>query len=77
MLLMGAVVVDSKAFRIQGASVRGANARILHHADMNACNTFESPDTITPGKLDVKASGGGIAVELPPLAVVGIEARLS
>jgi len=55
----------------------GARARILHHPDFNAANTFDTPDLIVPRDHPVSASGSSLRVELPPLAIVTIQARLS
>jgi alpha-N-arabinofuranosidase len=54
---------------LAGASAAGATARILHHEDMNACNTFSDPDRIVPRSLAVSASGSSVTMDLPPLSV--------
>jgi alpha-N-arabinofuranosidase len=54
-----------------------ARARVLHHPDFNAANTFETPDLIVPRDHPVSASGSSLRVELPPLAIVTVQARLS
>ena len=51
-------------------SAAGARARILHHPDWNAANTFEAPDRIVPRDHAVSAEGSKITVELPPLSIV-------
>jgi len=61
---------------IAGKTVASAKARSLHHSDINACNTFESPDAIVPESVPVTAHGSEIAIELPPLSVTTIEATL-
>jgi alpha-N-arabinofuranosidase len=58
-------------------SVRSAKARTLQHSDMNACNTFERPDTVVPREQAVKAAGSRIEIELPPLSVTTVEAQLA
>jgi alpha-N-arabinofuranosidase len=60
---------------ITGVSPKRAAGRILHHADLNACNTFENPDTIVPKPHAVTASAGGIKLTLPPLSIVTAEAE--
>ena len=62
---------------VSGASISSARARALHHPDLNACNTFEAPDTIVPRDHEVTMSGGKFAIELPPLSVATVTARLS
>ena len=59
-----------------GGRLQGASARMIHHADWNACDTFEAPDTIVPRASDVEVSGGAMKVELPPLSVVTVTGRL-
>jgi len=54
---------------IAGASAKGGSARVIHHQDWNACNTFESPGVIVPKALAAGVSGSTVKLELPPLAV--------
>ena len=61
---------------VAGVKAAGATARILHHEDMNACNTFTDPDRIVPKTLAVKVGGSGLAVELPPLSVATVSVKL-
>jgi alpha-L-arabinofuranosidase len=61
---------------VAGKTIASAAARSLYHADFNACNTFESPDTIVPKSVPAAAQGSEIAIELPPLSVTTIEAKL-
>ncbi len=62
---------------VAGSSVSGASARSLYHADLNACNTFEAPDTVTIQDHQANASGSSIQVELPPLSVTTVTARIA
>jgi alpha-N-arabinofuranosidase len=59
-----------------GKTVTAASARSLYHADINACNTFEAPDVVVPKNHSATASGSNIRVELPPLSVTTVTARL-
>jgi alpha-N-arabinofuranosidase len=61
---------------IAGKTVASASARSLYHADLNACNTFDSPDAIVPKAIQAAARGSEITIELPPLSVTTIEAKL-
>jgi alpha-N-arabinofuranosidase len=61
---------------VAGKTVSGGSARVLHHADINACNTFEAPDQVAPRAHQVTASGSRLGVELPPLSIVTATARL-
>jgi alpha-N-arabinofuranosidase len=62
---------------IVAASVASPTARILHHADMNAHNSFDRPDALMPVKHVVERDGSKLSVALPPLSVVTVEARLA
>ncbi|HSW51578.1 MAG TPA: alpha-L-arabinofuranosidase C-terminal domain-containing protein [Bryobacteraceae bacterium] len=61
---------------IAGRKAVSATARALYHADMNACNTFTAPDVVAPKDHTASVSGSGVRVELPPLSVVTVTARL-
>ena len=42
-------------------------ARTLHHADLDAANTRDSPDTVRPGPLEgASLAGGTLRAVLPP-----------
>ncbi len=58
-------------------SVTPARARILHHPDFNAANTFDAPDQIVPRDHAVTAAGATLRVTLPPLSIVTVQARLA
>lgn len=60
-----------------GASATGGKARILHHADHNACNTFDAPDTIVPREHTGNFEGSRLRMELPPLSVATAIVRLA
>jgi alpha-N-arabinofuranosidase len=62
---------------LAGASVAEAKARILHHDDYNACNTFAQPDVIVPRPHAVEARGGTLRMELPPLSISTATVRLA
>lgn len=62
---------------VAGARLSGAAARIIAHPDLNACNTFERPDTIVPRLHAVEVSGDLLKLELPPQAVCTVTARLA
>jgi len=55
---------------IAGALPTGATAKILHHADLNAENSFSRPDTIVPANHQVSVAGGSLKADLPPLSVL-------
>ena len=62
---------------VAGAKIASASARLLHHADLNACNTFDKPDTIVPRNHPVQTAAGRIQLELPALGVCTVTARLA
>ena len=49
----------------------------LTHAELNAHNTFDRPDVVTPGKADAPAADGAdLVVTLPPASVTRLDLRL-
>ena len=58
-----------------GVTLGSLQARILHHADMNAHNTFANPDLIVPSEHKVESRSGMLNLALPPLSVVTVEAQ--
>jgi alpha-N-arabinofuranosidase len=62
---------------LDGARAASAVARILHHPEMNAANTFAAPDTVVPRDHTIKADGSRISFELPPLSIVTATVRLA
>jgi alpha-N-arabinofuranosidase len=62
---------------VAGKGATAASARALYHADLNACNTFEAPDQVVPRDHTASVSGAGVRVEMPPLSVVTVTARLA
>jgi alpha-L-arabinofuranosidase len=55
--------------RLQGSSVKDGTAQILHDVDWNACNTFESPNHLTPQPHPTQIDGSRIQLNLPRLSV--------
>jgi alpha-N-arabinofuranosidase len=62
---------------LAGAAATSGSARILHHRDFNACNTFENPEVIVPKDHKIEVSGSRLRVELPPLAIVTAAVNLA
>ncbi|MMZ67752.1 Intracellular exo-alpha-L-arabinofuranosidase 2 [compost metagenome] len=52
--------------------VANVTGRVLSHADMNAHNTFEQPETVKPRAFDgiANVSEDGLTATLPPMSVV-------
>ncbi len=62
---------------VGGAQVAGGTARILHHSDFNACNTFENPDLIVAKPYTVDAGRESLGLSLPPMSIVTALLRLA
>jgi alpha-N-arabinofuranosidase len=62
---------------LSGATVSSATARLLHHPDLNACNTFEQPDLIVPKPHPVEVTASRLRLELPPLSVATVVGNLA
>jgi alpha-N-arabinofuranosidase len=62
---------------LNGARPAAASARILHHPDMNAANTFAEPDVVVLREHAVVREGGGIRIQLPPLSVATVDVQLT
>ncbi len=62
---------------LSGVTATGGAARLLHHQDLNACNTFDQPDRIVPKTQAVSAEGSRVRIELPPLSVASVVLRLA
>jgi alpha-L-arabinofuranosidase len=62
---------------LAGSQAVSAQARLLHHEDFNAANTFDAPDRIVPRDHAVTVNGATLAIELPPMSVATVVARLA
>lgn len=60
---------------LRGLRAASGSAQILHHADLNAANTFENPHGIVPQSLPATVEAQQIRVELPRLSVATISLR--
>jgi alpha-N-arabinofuranosidase len=61
---------------LDNKTAKSAAGRILHHKDLNAANTFESPDAIVPVAHPVQAAGRSIRLDLPALSVATVTVQL-
>jgi alpha-N-arabinofuranosidase len=61
---------------VRGANVKAASAVFLASSDIHAHNTFEQPDAVQPGKLDVSVSSGLLDVTLPAASVTKLQITL-
>ena len=62
--------------RLTGATASAASARILHHQNFNAANTFEQPDVVVPKQHAATADGSRVTLELPPMSIVTATVRI-
>jgi alpha-N-arabinofuranosidase len=62
---------------LTGSRAASAQARLLHYADFNAANTFDVPDRIVPRDHAVNVDGSTLVIELPPVSVATVVARLA
>jgi len=59
---------------VRGAQVSQATARVLSHAELNAHNTFEAPETLAPQPLEATlGSDGALSLLLPAKSIAVVE----
>jgi alpha-N-arabinofuranosidase len=58
---------------LRDAPIARASGAALAATDMHAHNTFENPDAVKPGSLDVSVSDGILSTGIPPASVVKVE----
>ena len=61
---------------LRGAQPVSASGQVLHDNDLNACNSFEQPDRVTPRPAAVSLDGTRLRVQLPRLSVATITVQL-
>src|SRR5215472_15470204 len=57
---------------LRGVSAKSATGRILHDPDLNAYNSFDQPDRVTPRSHPVRIEGGRMMMDLPRLSVATV-----
>jgi alpha-N-arabinofuranosidase len=55
---------------LSGSRAAAGKARILHHQDLNAHNSFDNPDVVVPREHPVSVEGSRIEMDAPPLSVL-------
>lgn len=60
---------------LRDLTATSAAAELLTSSDMRDCNTFDSPETVTPQKADVTLNDGGVSIKLPPMSAAVITLR--
>jgi alpha-N-arabinofuranosidase len=61
---------------LAGSSAKAGTAQILHDNDLNAYNSFEQPNRVTPQPHPVQVSGSKIQIDLPRLSVATVTLQL-
>ncbi len=62
---------------ISGANPASATATLLNHANLNAANTFDQPDLITPKPFTVQAAAGKLTMKLPAQSIATVTVKLA
>jgi alpha-N-arabinofuranosidase len=81
-LLLTVVNADTKQPRettisLSGSSPASATGRVLTSADIHACNTFTTHDTVAPRLTDVSVRSGVLTHIFPPASVTALAIRLT
>ena len=53
-----------------------ARARVVHHSDPKAHNTWEAKDVIVPADVAVSIADGGVKLTLPALSLTTMQLTL-
>ena len=61
---------------LAGAVPKQATAEILHHADLNAFNSFDNPDNIGPKPHRVSIEGSRLRLAARALSVITIRVQV-
>jgi alpha-N-arabinofuranosidase len=61
---------------LAGGNVTGAKGVVLASSDIHAHNTFDQPNAVHLGAIDIAFSGGMLNVTLPPASVTKLEITL-
>jgi alpha-N-arabinofuranosidase len=60
---------------LHGVTGKAASAVLLHSSDLNAYNSFESPNQVVPKPLKAVVEGSRLRLELPRLSVATVKLR--
>ncbi|RZJ85534.1 MAG: alpha-N-arabinofuranosidase [Massilia sp.] len=58
------------AVTIAGTRLNGATGKVLTSTAMDAHNSFQSPQVIKPAAFSTRATGGSLAINVPPKALI-------
>ena len=62
---------------LRGATAKSARVTLLTASEMNAHNTFESPDVVALSSVDARLSDSSVVLTVPVKAVAKVEIELS
>jgi alpha-N-arabinofuranosidase len=62
---------------LRGVSATRGTAQIIYDSDINACNSFDSPDRITIKAHEVAAEGNRVRITLPAMSVATVTLQVS
>jgi alpha-N-arabinofuranosidase len=62
---------------VRGATPASARYTVLAGRELDAHNTFDSPEAVTPSSGDARLSGGSVVLTVPPKSVMKVEIPLS
>jgi len=65
------------ACTVRGVRAVSGAAQILHHLDLNAANTFDSPDRIIPQALPASVEPQRVRLDLPRLSVATVTLQIA
>jgi alpha-N-arabinofuranosidase len=63
--------------RLRDGSAAGVRQTVLTHDSLNAHNTFDHPDVVTPKAEELKTQGASLRLELRPASVTRLDIHLS
>jgi alpha-N-arabinofuranosidase len=55
---------------LRSVSAKSGRAEILHHADLNAFNSFDNPDVLVPKPHGITVEGSRVRLTVPALSVI-------
>jgi alpha-L-arabinofuranosidase len=65
------------AVRLRGGAAEAVRRTVLTHEKLNAHNTFDNPDVVTPKAAPAEGRGATFRCVLPPASVTRLDVRLS
>jgi len=63
--------------QLRGGEVDHASQTVLTHAELNAHNTFDQPQTVIPRTSKLDQRGPSVRCVLPPASITRLDLRLT